>query len=101
MPAWPTSPSLGWPTRIPGGDLLFSDVGFRVAPGHHVGLVGANGVGKSTLLRILAGALSADEGEAAVGGRIAYMPQDVGVARDAARSASCCCPSRPGPAAGR
>ena len=63
----------------PGGDLLFSEVSFRVAPGHHVGLVGANGVGKSTLLRILAGTLSADDGEATVGGRLAYMPQDVGV----------------------
>ena len=39
----------------PGGDRLFSDVSFRIAPGQHVGLVGANGVGKSTLLKILAG----------------------------------------------
>ena len=37
----------------PGGDLLFSEVSFRVAPGQHVGLVGTNGVGKSTLLRII------------------------------------------------
>ncbi len=64
----------------PGGDLLFSDVSFRVAPGHHIGLVGTNGVGKSTLLRILAGDLPADEGEAVHGGRMLYMPQDVGVA---------------------
>ncbi len=32
----------------PGGDVLFSDVAFRIPPGRHVGLVGANGVGKST-----------------------------------------------------
>jgi ATPase subunit of ABC transporter with duplicated ATPase domains len=63
----------------PGGDLLFSGVTFNVAPGDHVGLVGANGVGKSTLLRIFAGELSADEGEAGAGGRLGYMPQDVGV----------------------
>src|SRR4051794_16451722 len=63
----------------PGGDLLFSGVAFNVAPGDHVGLIGANGVGKSTLLRILAGELSADEGESSVGGRLSYMPQDVGV----------------------
>jgi ATPase subunit of ABC transporter with duplicated ATPase domains len=62
----------------PGGDLLFSEVSFRVAPGQHIGLVGRNGVGKSTLLRILAGVLSPDEGEYAVGGTVGYMPQDVG-----------------------
>jgi ATPase subunit of ABC transporter with duplicated ATPase domains len=63
----------------PGGDLLFSEVSFRVSPGQHVGLVGTNGVGKSTLLQILAGELTPDEGEYAVGGRLGYMPQDVGV----------------------
>ncbi len=63
----------------PGGDLLFSDVSFRVSPGQHVGLVGTNGVGKSTLVKILAGELSSDEGDAAVGGRFGYMAQDVGV----------------------
>src|SRR3954454_2898081 len=63
----------------PGGDLLFSDVSFTIAPGEHVGLVGANGVGKTTLLKILAGELPAEEGEASTGGRAAYMPQNVGV----------------------
>jgi ATPase subunit of ABC transporter with duplicated ATPase domains len=66
----------------PGGDLLFTDVTFHVAPGDHVGLVGANGVGKTTLFRVLAGELAADEGEANIGGRLAYMPQDVGVGDD-------------------
>jgi ATPase subunit of ABC transporter with duplicated ATPase domains len=63
----------------PGGDLLFSEVSFRVSPGQHVGLVGTNGVGKSTLLRVLVGELPPDEGEFAVGGLPGYMPQDVGV----------------------
>ncbi len=66
----------------PGGDLLFSDVSFRVSPGQHVGLVGRNGVGKSTLLKILAGVLTSGEGEHAVGGAVGYMPQDVGVGDD-------------------
>src|SRR5687768_17615676 len=66
----------------PGGDLLFDGVSFRVSPGDHVGLVGANGVGKSTLLRVLTGELKAEEGEAAVGGRLASMPQDVGSGAD-------------------
>jgi ATPase subunit of ABC transporter with duplicated ATPase domains len=67
----------------PGGELLFSEVSFRLVAGSHVGLVGANGVGKSTLLRILVGQLTADEGEAAIGGRVGYMPQDVGVDENA------------------
>src|SRR3954454_12695700 len=66
----------------PGGDLLFSDVSFHVAPGDHVGLVGANGVGKSTLFRVSTGELPADEGDVRVGGRLAYMPQDVVVGDD-------------------
>ena len=66
----------------PGGDLLFTNVSFRISPGHKVGVVGANGVGKSTLLRVLTGELKPEEGEVAVGGRVAHMPQDVGVARD-------------------
>ena len=66
----------------PGGELLFSDVSFRISPGESVGLVGSNGVGKSTLLRVLAGILSPDEGEVSVGGIVAYMPQDVGADDD-------------------
>ncbi|MDQ5832789.1 MAG: ATP-binding cassette domain-containing protein, partial [Actinomycetota bacterium] len=62
----------------PGGDLLFDGVSFRLAPGRHAGLIGANGVGKSTLLRILAGELQAAEGTAAHGDRAAYMAQEVG-----------------------
>ena len=69
----------------PGGDLLFSDVSFRVSPGQHVGLVGANGIGKTTLLRILAGQLTPDEGEVSLGGVVGYMAQDVG-AVDGART---------------
>ncbi len=69
----------------PGGDLLFSEVSFRLSAGSHVGLVGTNGVGKSTLLRILAAELDSDEGDVGIGGRIGYMPQDIG-AHDDGRS---------------
>src|SRR5690242_8438375 len=63
----------------PGGDTLFFDVSFRLAAGKHAGLIGTNGVGKSTLMRIAAGELEALEGDVALGGRALYMPQDVGV----------------------
>ena len=69
----------------PGGDLLFSEVSFKIAPGRHVGLVGANGVGKSTLFRVLAGQLPADDGDVDIG-TFAYMPQDVGVGPDSGRT---------------
>ena len=65
----------------PGGELLFSEVSFKISPGQHVGLVGANGVGKSTLFRVLAGELPADEGDVDIG-TFAYMPQDVGIRAD-------------------
>ena len=57
----------------PGGELLFEGVSFKLPPGRHAGLVGANGVGKSTLLRILAGLLEPLTGSAAVGDRALYM----------------------------
>jgi len=63
----------------PGGDELFAEASFNLAPGTHAGLVGVNGVGKSTLLRILAGQLEASEGETSHGGRLLFMAQDVGV----------------------
>ena len=64
----------------PGADSLFFDVGFGIASGEHAALVGANGVGKSTILRILSGELDADTGEFAVGGTMLRMTQEVGMA---------------------
>ena len=63
----------------PGGDLLFSGVSFRIPAGRKIGVVGANGIGKSTLFGVLAGDLAAEEGEVSIEGRLAHMPQDVGV----------------------
>ncbi len=61
----------------PGGDTLFSDVSFKLSPGRHAGLVGVNGVGKTTMMRMLAGELPAADGDVDLGG-FAYMPQNVG-----------------------
>ncbi len=63
----------------PGADQLFFDVSFRIAPGEHAAIIGDNGTGKSTLVQVIAGLLTAEEGEISVGGRTLYMPQDVGV----------------------
>jgi len=65
----------------PGADQLFFDVSFKVSPGEHAAIVGANGVGKSTILRILTGEIEADGGEFAIGGSMLYMTQDVGMSR--------------------
>ena len=65
----------------PGADQLFFDVSFGVAPGEHAAIVGANGVGKSTILRILSGVLEADDGEFTVNGTYLSMTQDVGMSR--------------------
>ncbi len=63
----------------PAGDLLFFDVGFTISPGDHAAIIGANGAGKSTILRILSGEISADDGELAIGGSFLVMTQDVGM----------------------
>jgi len=62
-----------------GERLVFSDISFRLAHGDRVGLVGPNGVGKTTLLRIAAGLESADAGNVALarGTRIGFMEQEV------------------------
>lgn len=68
--------------RLPDGRELFRDVTFRVSAGSVVSVVGANGVGKTTLLRILGGELSPMEGGVRVEGGLAVMPQFVGSVRD-------------------
>lgn len=45
-----------------GGRLLFEDLDFRLAPGEALLVTGRNGAGKSSLLRLLAGLLEADDG---------------------------------------
>ena len=65
----------------PGADQLFFDVSFGVSPGEHAAIVGPNGVGKSTILRILTAQIEADDGEFTVGGTYLAMTQDVGMSR--------------------
>src|SRR4029077_17044239 len=58
--------------------VLFKDVNIKFTPGNCYGLIGANGAGKSTFLKILAGELDADKGEVAGGPRerIPVLRQD-------------------------
>ena len=61
-----------------GKRVIFKDVNIKFVPGNCYGLIGANGAGKSTFLKILAGELEADSGTVSVGPRerIAVLKQD-------------------------
>ncbi|HEV2108021.1 MAG TPA: ABC-F family ATP-binding cassette domain-containing protein [Thermomicrobiales bacterium] len=57
---------------------IFSGVGFQIAAREHVALVGVNGAGKSTILKIIAGVEHANQGSVtrATGLRVTYLPQE-------------------------
>jgi ATPase subunit of ABC transporter with duplicated ATPase domains len=61
-----------------GKRVIFQDVNIKFVPGNCYGLIGANGAGKSTFLKILSGQLEADRGEVSKGKRerIAVLSQD-------------------------
>ncbi|WP_346239232.1 ribosomal protection-like ABC-F family protein [Niabella insulamsoli] len=62
----------------PNKDLLFSDFNLTVGNMEKVALIGNNGVGKSTLLKIIAGELQPSEGQIEVEAEPYYMPQIFG-----------------------
>src|ERR1700733_10400767 len=61
-----------------GPKILFEDLNWLITPKERVGIVGANGTGKSTLLKVLAGIESLDYGSvnSMKGIRAGYLPQD-------------------------
>lgn len=61
------------------GEFLFSDVTFMLNGGNRVGIIGKNGTGKSTLLKILSGELSPDTGTISTDKetKIGYLKQDI------------------------
>ena len=60
-----------------GDRAIFQDVSFRLLKGEHIGLIGANGEGKSTFMNIITGKLMPDEGrvEWAKNVRVGYLDQ--------------------------
>jgi ATPase subunit of ABC transporter with duplicated ATPase domains len=63
---------------LPGGWTLFEGVSFRVPSGEHAAMVGANGIGKTTLLRLIGGLVSPKSGVVNVVGRLGLMRQFIG-----------------------
>jgi ATPase subunit of ABC transporter with duplicated ATPase domains len=61
-----------------GERFLFKDVNLKFTPGNCYGIIGANGAGKSTFLKILSGELKPDKGEISIGAgkRMAVLAQD-------------------------
>nr|WP_304598738.1 ATP-binding cassette domain-containing protein [Geobacter sp. FeAm09] len=61
-----------------GKRVLFKDVNIKFTPGNCYGLIGANGAGKSTFLKILSGEITPDSGEISLGPRerLAVLRQD-------------------------
>lgn len=62
-----------------GGDLLLDEVNFRIKDNERIGLIGRNGMGKTSLMRLINGDLTEDSGIVSrqQGLRIAYLPQEV------------------------
>ncbi|NLV60066.1 MAG: ATP-binding cassette domain-containing protein [Spirochaetales bacterium] len=61
-----------------GTQILFKEVNIKFTPGNCYGIIGANGAGKSTFLKILSGEIEADTGEVIIGSgqRMAVLRQD-------------------------
>lgn len=61
------------------GEFLFEDITFKIIPGDRVGLVGKNGAGKSTMLKILSREQEPDTGQIAIDKsiKIGFLKQDI------------------------
>ena len=62
-----------------GGPTLFEDISLRISKGERICLLGRNGTGKSTLLKVIAGELPQDDGiiDRQQGLRVARLEQDI------------------------
>ncbi|RYG43327.1 ABC-F family ATP-binding cassette domain-containing protein, partial [bacterium] len=73
--------SVGNVSKSFGTDVILENVSFRIERGEKVALVGRNGTGKTTLLRIITGSYEPDGGSVQIarGARIGYLRQDMPV----------------------
>ena len=64
-------------SKIFGEKTIFDDVSFGIQERDKIGIIGINGTGKTTLLRMIAGVEEPDEGQIVKqnGIRLAYLPQ--------------------------
>lgn len=78
MPPTPTILSVQSLGKRFGSEQIFSGISFQVAEREHVALVGVNGAGKSTVLRIIAGIEEQSDGIVVKsdGARVTYLPQE-------------------------
>ena len=72
-------------SKIYGDKVIFDDVSYGIHQGDKIGIIGINGTGKTTLLRIIAGLEETDEGQIIRqnGLRITYLPQNPEFPKDA------------------
>ena len=59
-----------------GSRILLSGATLRVQPGDRIGLVGRNGAGKTSLLRVMAAQTQPYGGQVRRSGELGYLPQD-------------------------
>lgn len=64
--------------KIYGEKIIFDDASFGIQKGDKIGIVGINGTGKSTLLKMIAGEETPDKGQIIKqnGLKLAYVPQN-------------------------
>lgn len=79
MPASIVASDLSW--SLPDGSFLFSDFDLRFGA-ERAGLVGRNGVGKTTLLRLISGELTPARGTVSVSGKLGVLRQSLQVRAD-------------------
>ena len=79
-------------SKLFGDKLIFDDASFGLQEGDKVGIVGINGTGKSTLLRMVAGEETPDSGQIIRQNnlKMAYLPQtDTGIPEGCHRAVLC------------